>query len=132
MLNRAKLVGVGNVGREPGIAIYTLYNPSTNRLEFQTVYYGVRKEFSVINLAFKNTAYDNGGYLLAWSDFLNGTAVFLFASLVSAPKVKELSQTIVEKLLQQPYTILIAVQRSQTCFQCKHYGFDNLSSSLNC
>lgn len=34
------VVGVGNVGREPGKATYTLYSPESDRLEFKTIYYG--------------------------------------------------------------------------------------------
>nr|WP_071592929.1 hypothetical protein [Pleurocapsa sp. PCC 7319] len=39
------VVGVGNVGREPGKATYTLYSPYSDRLEFKTVYYGSKKGF---------------------------------------------------------------------------------------
>ena len=42
---KRRVVGVGNVGREPGKATYTLYNPYTDRLEFKTVYYGSKKGF---------------------------------------------------------------------------------------
>ncbi|MBD2209465.1 metallophosphatase [Calothrix sp. FACHB-156] len=42
----SQVVGVGNVGRTPGKAIYTLYNPSTNDVEFKTIRYGVNKGFS--------------------------------------------------------------------------------------
>ncbi|MEO1673090.1 MAG: metallophosphatase, partial [Cyanobacteria bacterium J06631_2] len=41
-----RVVGVGNVGREPGKATYTLYNPNSDRLEFKTVYYGSKRGFS--------------------------------------------------------------------------------------
>jgi hypothetical protein len=34
-----KIIGVGNVGREPGNAIYTLYSPESDLLEFKTVFY---------------------------------------------------------------------------------------------
>ena len=34
-----RVIGVGNVGREPGKATYTLYSPESDRLEFKTVYY---------------------------------------------------------------------------------------------
>jgi hypothetical protein len=34
-----RVVGVGNVGREPGKVTYTLYNPNRDRLEFKTVYF---------------------------------------------------------------------------------------------
>jgi len=40
-----RVIGVGNVGREPGKATYTLYSPDTNRVEFRTVRYGVGKGF---------------------------------------------------------------------------------------
>ena len=40
-----RVIGVGNVGREPGKATYTLYDPDTNRVEFRTVRYGVGKGF---------------------------------------------------------------------------------------
>ena len=33
------IVGVGNVGREPGRAIYTLYSPYSDRLKFKTINY---------------------------------------------------------------------------------------------
>ncbi|MGB5633424.1 MAG: hypothetical protein WBM44_10565 [Waterburya sp.] len=36
---RRRIVGVGNVGREPGKAIYTLYSPYSDRLEFKTINY---------------------------------------------------------------------------------------------
>jgi len=41
------VVGVGNVGRKPGEATYTLYNPNNNQVEFKTVYYGVSKGFGM-------------------------------------------------------------------------------------
>ncbi|MGL5075059.1 MAG: metallophosphatase [Waterburya sp.] len=41
-----KVIGVGNVGREPGKATYTLYSPESERLKFQTVYYGNKKGFA--------------------------------------------------------------------------------------
>ena len=40
---KRRVVGVGNVGREPGNATYTLYSPNSDRLEFKTVYYGEKK-----------------------------------------------------------------------------------------
>ncbi|MBD2437131.1 metallophosphatase [Nostoc sp. FACHB-110] len=40
-----QVIGVGNVGRTPGQATYTLYNPSTNQVDFKTVYYGNSKGF---------------------------------------------------------------------------------------
>ena len=36
---RRRVVGVGNVGREPGQATYTLYSPYSDRLESKTIYY---------------------------------------------------------------------------------------------
>lgn len=42
-----QVIGVGNVGREPGTAIYTLYNPKTEQVEFKTVRYGTNKGFQV-------------------------------------------------------------------------------------
>ncbi|NJK50844.1 metallophosphoesterase [Candidatus Gracilibacteria bacterium] len=41
-----RVIGVGNVGREPGKATYTLYNPNTDKVEFKTVFYGQKKGFS--------------------------------------------------------------------------------------
>jgi hypothetical protein len=40
-----QVIGVGNVGRIPGQATYTLYNPYTNHFEFRTVRYGSGKGF---------------------------------------------------------------------------------------
>ncbi|MFM2063767.1 MAG: hypothetical protein RLZZ507_3438 [Cyanobacteriota bacterium] len=40
-----QVIGVGNVGRIPGQATYTIYNPGSNKVEFKTVYYGNRKGF---------------------------------------------------------------------------------------
>ncbi|MDJ0843897.1 MAG: hypothetical protein QNJ08_06620 [Crocosphaera sp.] len=34
---KRRVVGVGNVGKEPGNATYTLYSPHSDRLEFKTV-----------------------------------------------------------------------------------------------
>ena len=44
---KRRVVGVGNVGREPGKANYTLYSPYSDRLEFKTVYYGSKKGFGI-------------------------------------------------------------------------------------
>lgn len=44
-VNPRQVIGVGNVGRTPGQATYTLYNPGTNQVEFKTVYYGSSKGF---------------------------------------------------------------------------------------
>jgi hypothetical protein len=40
-----QVIGVGNVGRIPGQATYTLYNPNSNQVEFRTVRYGSGKGF---------------------------------------------------------------------------------------
>jgi hypothetical protein len=40
-----QVIGVGNVGRIPGRATYTLYDPYTNHVEFRTVRYGSGKGF---------------------------------------------------------------------------------------
>lgn len=37
---KRRVVGVGNVGKELGKATYTFYSPESDRLKFQTVYYG--------------------------------------------------------------------------------------------
>ncbi|BAZ69390.1 hypothetical protein NIES4106_41620 [Fischerella sp. NIES-4106] len=42
-----QVIGVGNVGRTLGEATYTLYNASTNQLEFRTVRYGKKMGFGV-------------------------------------------------------------------------------------
>jgi hypothetical protein len=39
-IHSLQVVGVGNVGRTFGQASYTIYNPSTNQVEFKTVCYG--------------------------------------------------------------------------------------------
>jgi hypothetical protein len=36
-----QIIGVGNVGRTPGQATYTLYNPGTNQVAFKTVNYDI-------------------------------------------------------------------------------------------
>ena len=43
----SQVIGVGNVGRTPGEATYTLYNPNANQVEFKTVRYGQSKGFAV-------------------------------------------------------------------------------------
>ena len=43
----SQVIGVGNVGRTPGEATYTLYNPIANQVEFKTVRYGQSKGFAV-------------------------------------------------------------------------------------
>lgn len=50
-----QVIGVGNVGRTPGTAKYTLYTPSTNHVEFRTVRYGVGKGFQVSSPAIMST-----------------------------------------------------------------------------
>ncbi len=40
-----QVIGVGNVGRNPGQATYTLYNPYNGQVEFRTVRYGSSKGF---------------------------------------------------------------------------------------
>lgn len=44
-----QIVGVGNVGRIPGQATYTLYNPNSNQIEFKTVRYGSGRGFQNVN-----------------------------------------------------------------------------------
>ena len=44
-LKQKKVVGVGNVGRSPGKATYTLYSPGSNEVRFRVVEYGVKKGF---------------------------------------------------------------------------------------
>lgn len=38
-LNSCRVIGVGNVGKTPQQATYTLYQPLTKQVTFQTVYY---------------------------------------------------------------------------------------------
>lgn len=38
-MSHKRLIGVGNVGKEAHKAVYTLYNPNNNRVEFRTVLY---------------------------------------------------------------------------------------------
>ncbi|NJK70460.1 MAG: metallophosphoesterase [Microcoleus sp. CSU_2_2] len=40
-----RAIGVGNVGRKPGVVTYTLYNPESDRVQFKTVHYGAKKGF---------------------------------------------------------------------------------------
>ncbi|WP_366514144.1 phosphoesterase-related protein [Moorena sp. SIO3I6] len=40
---KRRVVGVGNVGKEPGKATYTLYSPNSDFLEFKTVFYSHKK-----------------------------------------------------------------------------------------
>jgi hypothetical protein len=42
-----QVIGVGNVGRIPGRATYTLYNPNVNQIEFKVVKYASGKGFQV-------------------------------------------------------------------------------------
>jgi hypothetical protein len=44
-MSSRQVIGVGNVGRMPTQAIYTLYNPALNDVEFRTVRYRVSKGF---------------------------------------------------------------------------------------
>jgi hypothetical protein len=44
-----QIVGVGNVGRTVGEATYTLYDPGTNHVKFQTVHYGNPKGFQILS-----------------------------------------------------------------------------------
>ncbi|MEL7083425.1 MAG: metallophosphatase [Cyanobacteria bacterium P01_G01_bin.4] len=41
-----RIVGVGAVGRTPGLATYTLYNPGSDRVTFNTVRYGKVRGFA--------------------------------------------------------------------------------------
>ncbi len=41
-----QVIGVGNVGRIPGQATYTLYSPYKNQIEFRTVRYGEGRGFA--------------------------------------------------------------------------------------
>jgi hypothetical protein len=45
VLSPRRIIGVGSVGRVEGKASYTLYHPGSNKLEFKTVRYGVKKGF---------------------------------------------------------------------------------------
>jgi hypothetical protein len=40
-----RVIGVGNVGRIPNLATYTLYNPNSNQVQFRSVRYGSAKGF---------------------------------------------------------------------------------------
>ncbi|KAI9134789.1 hypothetical protein [Acaryochloris sp. CCMEE 5410] len=42
-----RIIGVGNVGRQPGQATYTLYNPASNQITFKTVTYKQAKGFAL-------------------------------------------------------------------------------------
>ena len=44
-----QVIGVGNVGRTPEQATYTLYNPAANRVEFKTVLYKSNQGFKGFN-----------------------------------------------------------------------------------
>ncbi|MBF2008031.1 MAG: metallophosphatase [Chlorogloeopsis fritschii C42_A2020_084] len=48
-LTPRQIIGVGNVGKTPGEVTYTLYNPSTNHVEFRTVRYGTSKGFKPLS-----------------------------------------------------------------------------------
>lgn len=45
--NPRQVIGVGNVGRLPNLATYTLYNPNSNQLQFRSVRYGSAKGFQL-------------------------------------------------------------------------------------
>jgi hypothetical protein len=45
---QCSVIGVGSVGRIPGHATYTLYNPGTGQVEFKTVRYGATKGFGAL------------------------------------------------------------------------------------
>lgn len=45
LIKPRQVIGVGNVGRIPGRATYTLYNPYSDGVEFRTVRYGSGKGF---------------------------------------------------------------------------------------
>lgn len=47
-LNSRQVIGVGNVGRIPGQATYTLYHPNSNQIEFKTVRYGGGRGFQPV------------------------------------------------------------------------------------
>lgn len=47
IVNPRQVIGVGNVGRKPGEATYTIYNPNSNQVEFKTVCYGISKGFGI-------------------------------------------------------------------------------------
>ena len=40
-----RVIGVGNVGRSPGLATYDLYNPDSDTVKFRNLCYSTRKEF---------------------------------------------------------------------------------------
>ncbi|HIK05327.1 MAG TPA: metallophosphatase [Trichormus sp. M33_DOE_039] len=44
-ISPCQVIGVGNVGRTPGEAKYTLYSPTTNHVEFRTIRYDVSQDF---------------------------------------------------------------------------------------
>ncbi|KAM3098444.1 metallophosphatase [Phormidesmis sp. 146-35] len=48
LVKPCQVIGVGNVGRIPGQATYTLYNPNTNQIEFRTVRYGKSRGFAAL------------------------------------------------------------------------------------
>jgi hypothetical protein len=45
VLSPRRIIGVGSVGRIEGKASYILYHPGSNKLEFKTVRYGIKKGF---------------------------------------------------------------------------------------
>ncbi len=42
-----RIIGVGNVGHQPGQATYSLYNPANNQITFKTVKYSKAKGFAL-------------------------------------------------------------------------------------
>jgi hypothetical protein len=44
-LSPRQIIGVGNVGRVPGEATYTLYDPNSNQVQFKSIRYGEAKGF---------------------------------------------------------------------------------------
>lgn len=40
-----QVIGLGNIGSQPGIATYTLYNPNTNHVQFKTIQSAAKKGF---------------------------------------------------------------------------------------
>lgn len=41
ILNPQRIIGVGSIGRVPGLATYTLYHPGSNQVQFKTIRYGM-------------------------------------------------------------------------------------------
>lgn len=49
LVNSRQVIGVGNVGRIPGQATYTLYHPYSNQIEFKTVRYASGRGFQTLD-----------------------------------------------------------------------------------